>query len=371
MFKAATLLAVSALVPGIACTPTEANAAPLWSPAAAAAQPSWRFTQTATTNRLIIAAVVDPAVIWAVGGGEENHPNDGSIVRTVDSGRSWRNVTPPGGAVRTFRDVEATDRDHAIVLASGNPSRIYRTGDGGASWHVVFDDTSPSAFYSCMAFFDHRRGLAVSDPVDGRIRLAGTEDGGRSWHILRNVTMPPALDNEQTLSTGTCLQAAGKDAWFGTTTPTGVNNRVFTTGDGGRSWSVATTPLPGGETGIRSLSFRDPRHGVALGGDPRRPSETTSTAAAITSDGGRTWQPGGATSGLRNSVSWVPGRSRTLIAVGRGSDISTDGGQTWRPFDDTTLIGIDCRRGAGCWAVGAGGLAAELSYAHGAVQLGR
>jgi photosystem II stability/assembly factor-like uncharacterized protein len=362
MLKAATIIAVTILVPGIAATPAAAGTAPFRSPVAATFKPSWWFTQTATTNRLVIADVVDPSVVWAVGGGMDV---GGSVVHTVDRGRSWRNVTPPGGAAKMFRDVEATDRDHAVVLASGSPSQIYRTADGGATWQVVFEDASLSAYYSCMAFFDRRRGLAVSDPVDGRIRLAGTEDGGHSWHILRNVKMPPAIDNESLISTGTCLQAAGTDAWFGTSTPAGVNNRVFTTRDGGRSWSVATTPLPGGDaTGILSLSFRDPRHGVAIGSDPRQPSDTTRKAAAISSDGGRTWTLGGATSGLRTSVSWLPGQSRTLIAVGRGSDISTDGGQTWRPFDDTTLPGIDCLRGAGCWAVGADGLAAKLSYSH-------
>ncbi|MFD0523368.1 WD40/YVTN/BNR-like repeat-containing protein [Paractinoplanes durhamensis] len=284
---------------------------------------------------------------------------------TVDGGRSWRNVTPAGGAAKGFRDVEATDRYHAVVLAGGASAQIYRTADGGATWHVVFEDASPGAYYDCMAFFDRRRGLAVSDPVDGRIRLAGTEDGGRSWRVLRNVKMPPAVDGETLIASGTCLQAAGTDAWFGTSTPAGVNNRVFTTKDGGRSWSFATTPLPGGDdTGILSLSFRDPRHGIAIGSDPRQPSDPLNTAAALTSDGGRTWTLAGATSGRRVSVSWLPGQSRTLIAVGRGSDISTDGGQTWRPFDDTTLPGIDCLRGAGCWAVGAGGLAAKLSYGH-------
>ena len=361
MLKAATIVAVTILVPGIASTPAAAGTTPSRSPVAATFKPSWWFRQTATTNRLFTADVVDPSVVWAVGGGDVA----GSVVLTADGGRSWRNITPPGGAAKAFRDVEATDRDHAVVLAAGSSAQIYRTADAGVTWHVVFEDASPSAYYSCMAFFDRRRGLAVSDPVDGRIRLAGTEDGGRSWHILRNVKMPPAIDGEELISSGTCLQAAGTDAWFGTSTPAGVNNRVFTTRDGGRSWSVATTPLPGGDTtGIRSLSFRDSRHGVAIGSDPRQPSDTTGTAAAISSDGGRTWTLGGATSGLRTSVSWLPGQSRTLIAVGRGSDVSTDGGQTWRPFDDTTLPGIDCLRGAGCWAVGAGGLAAKLSYSH-------
>jgi len=366
MFKTATIFAVTILVPGIAPMPAATATAPFRSPLAASFEPSWRFKQTATTNKLLIDDIVDKSVVWAVGGGGDA----GSVVLTADGGRSWRNVTPPGGAAKAFRAVEATDRDHAVVLAGGASAQIYRTVDGGATWHVVFEDASPGAYYDCMAFFDRRRGLAVSDPVDGHIRLAGTEDGGRSWRILRNVKMPLAVDNETLISSGTCLQAAGTDAWFGTSTPAGVNNRVFTTRDGGRSWSVATTPLPGGDdTGISSLSFRDPRHGVAIGSDPRQPSDTLSTAAAITSDGGRTWTLAGATSGFRVSVSWVPGQSRALIAVGGrsdigGSDVSTDGGQTWRPFDHTPLTGIDCLRGAGCWAVGAGGLAAKLSYSH-------
>jgi photosystem II stability/assembly factor-like uncharacterized protein len=358
-----TILAATILLPGIAATPAAAGNAPIRSPMAATVEPSWRFRQTATTNKLIDDDVVDQSVVWAVGG---DVADAGSVVLTVDGGRSWRNVTPPGGAAKAFRSVEATDRDHAVVLAGGSPGQIYRTADAGTTWHVVFEDASPGAYYDCMGFFDRRRGLAVSDPVDGRVRLAGTEDGGRSWRVLRDVKMPPAIDSEQLISTGTCLQAAGTDAWFGTSTPAGVNNRVFTTRDGGHSWSVATTPLPGGvdSGGISSLSFRDPRHGIALGGDPRQPSNPLSTAAAITSDGGRTWTLAGATSGFRVSVSWLPGRSRTLIAVGRGSDISNDGGQTWRPFDDTLLPGLDCQRGAGCWAVGADGLAAKLSYSH-------
>jgi photosystem II stability/assembly factor-like uncharacterized protein len=370
MRKAATILAVTILVPGAASAyPSMSGAAsiaPVWSLVGASPEPSWRFTQTATTNRLVIADVVDWSVVWAVGGGEMGHPNDGSVVRTTDGGRTWQNVTPPGGAAEVFRDVEATDGDHAIVLAVGPPSQIYRTADGGATWHVVFEDAEPNAFYDCVAFFDHRQGIAVSDPVGGRFRLAGTEDGGRSWRILRNVKMPPALGDEGARATGTCLQAAGKRAWFGTATPAGVNARVFTTGDGGRSWSVATTPLPGGDTGgVRSLSFRDPRHGVAVGGDPPPPTGTTDTGVAvISSDGGRSWSPGGATSSFRNGVSWVPGHRRTLIAVGTGSDVSTDGGQTWRRFDDTFLLGVDCRPGVGCWAVGGGGLAAKLSINH-------
>lgn len=346
---------------GSASTDTEAR----WSLATEPAQlPSWRFTPTATTNRLVIADVVSRSVIWAVGGGETPGVKDGSVVRSVDGGRSWQDVTPPGGDAEVFRDVEAFDRDHAVVLAIDPPSQIYRTVDGGVTWAVVFEDPSSGAFYDCMAFFDDREGLAMSDPVDGRFRIARTGDGGRTWRVVPNNGMPVALDNEFGLATGTCLQAVGKrDAWFGTATPAGIKNRVFRTRDRGRTWTEAVTPLPGGENfGIRSLSFGDRHHGIAVGGDP--PTGTDVGLVAVTSDGGRSWSLAGSLTGWRNGLTWVPGRRHTAVAVGiTGSDVSTDGGQTWRRFDGRSLLGVDCLPQVACWAVGAGGLAARLSMA--------
>ncbi|HET6530696.1 MAG TPA: oxidoreductase [Actinoplanes sp.] len=355
--RTVTVLAVTAALVGAAVDPASAAST------SAVGGPSWRFAETATTNRLVIADVASQSVIWAVGGGENTPITDGSVVVTTDGGRSWRNVTPPGGATENFRDVKAFGRYEAVVLSTGDgqnePSQIYRTVDGGHSWRVVFEDALP-AFYNCFAFFDHRRGLAMSDPVGGKFRIAATVNGGRSWRVLPDAGMPPALDDEFGRATGTCLQTSGnRYAWFGTATPAGVDNRVFRTTDGGRTWRVVTVPLSGGEfAGVRSLSFRDRWHGIAVGGS----SDTDTGQAAVTVDGGRTWWPAGSPAGFRNGVTWIPGERSTAIAVGpSGSDISTDGGRTWRHFDDAHLLGVDCTPGAGCWAVGRGGVAARLS----------
>lgn len=42
------------------------------------------------------------------------------MVRTVDGGASWQNVTPPVGERSAFHDIEAFARDHAVVLAIGS-----------------------------------------------------------------------------------------------------------------------------------------------------------------------------------------------------------------------------------------------------------
>jgi photosystem II stability/assembly factor-like uncharacterized protein len=342
-----------------------AMAAPAVSDASASStpSPSWRFTPTATTNTLIVVDVVDRAVVWAAGGGFGHATNDGTVVRTVDGGRSWQNVTPPDGVPQTFRDVEAFGRNRALVLASGTggASRIYRTTDGGATWELVFRNPDPSAFYDCMAFFDERRGLAMSDPVNGKFRILATADGGRTWHVTPTSGMPDALPNEYGLATGTCLVTAGpRDAWFGTQAEMAPNSRVFHTRNAGSTWTVATTPIPGGSAGITSLSFRDRRNGLAVGGEP--PDGTEVGAVARTSDGGATWSPGGAPAGFRNSVAWIPGLKKSAVVVGpSGSDLSTNGGRTWTLFDRTLLLGVDCVPHVVCWAVGEGGLAAKLT----------
>ena len=39
---------------------------------------------------------------------------------------------------------------------------------------LAFVNDDPNAFYDCMAFFDRHRGLALSDPVQGRFRILAT-----------------------------------------------------------------------------------------------------------------------------------------------------------------------------------------------------
>src|SRR5829696_9285460 len=97
--------------------------------------PSWQIFNTGSPNTLTTVDVVNPKVIWAVGGQFAGAVNDGTIVRTLDGGQTWENVTPPDGTTQVFRDVEAFDANRAVVLASstgndglGNdgPSRISR-----------------------------------------------------------------------------------------------------------------------------------------------------------------------------------------------------------------------------------------------------
>jgi photosystem II stability/assembly factor-like uncharacterized protein len=321
-------------------------------------QPSWQLQDSGSTARLRGLAAVSDRVAWASG-------TEGTVLRTVDGGRTWRSVGPPGTTDLQFRDIEAFDAEHAVVLSIGNgeASRVYLTDNGGRTWTETFRNTDPAAFYDCVAFFDRRHGLALGDPVDGKFQLLGTTDGGRHWAPQDTAGLPAALDGEFAFAaSGTCLVTAdrtGPDAWFAT--GGGAASRVFHTADAGRHWSVAATPVPSGEAaGIFSLAFRDRAHGLAVGGDFLTPDAAPAGAAA-TRDGGRTWTVARTIPGsYRSGVAWRTARDDTAYAVGpTGSNVTHDGGRTWTSIDSGSFDSVSCA-GGGCWASGEAGRIARL-----------
>jgi photosystem II stability/assembly factor-like uncharacterized protein len=350
------------------------------------ALPSWQLKPVDTVEQFRGLDPVSHNVAW-VGG------SDGSVFRTVNGGDTWANVSPPDTTGLLFRDVEAFDRNHAVILAIGNEppdaSRIYRTDDGGQTWTQTFTNTDPSAFYDCMAFSDRRHGLALSDPVDGKFRVIATRNGGRSWTVRSTEGMPDALTGEFAFAaSGTCLTTSGKhDAWFGT--GGGAQARVFHSRNGGKTWTVAATPMLSTEAGgIFSLAFRDRHHGFAIGGDFAATGEAVD-ALAVTRNGGRTWHlvpaedaPDFYRSGSafvqitdrRNSDrshGWLKkhGSHASLVALAvgpTGSDISFDGGNSWTAFDPASggFDAVECAGDGSCWASEKAGKVARLAFPH-------
>lgn len=327
--------------------------------------PAWEIRDTGSTARFRGLSAVSRGTAWAAG-------SAGTVLRTLDGGRSWQDVSPPGAGDLLFRDIEAFDARRAVVLAigEGEASRIFRTQDGGATWTETFRNTDPRAFYDCVTFFDPGHGLAVSDPVDGKYRILSTRDGGRSWTVLPSEGMPAALDGEASFAaSGQCLVSAGShDVWLAT--GGGATARVLHSGDRGLTWSATGTPVPAGDPakGVFALAFRDgdPRHGIAVGGDYRA-DQASPDAAAVSRDGGATWtaspQPPQA---YRSGVSWLAqyphGRSAAVAVGPTGSDLTTDGGLTWRTFDTGSYDTVDCAPDGGCWAAGELGRIARLEF---------
>lgn len=309
--------------------------------------------RSGTTALLQAVSALDDRVVWVSG-------HRATWARSTDGGATWVAGRMDGAdSALQFRDVHAVSADIAYLLAAGpgDASRIYKTTDGGRTWGLQFRNTDPDAFYDCFDFWDARRGVVVSDAVRGRMIVRVTADGGATWTEVPAAGLPDALEGEGAFAaSGTCL-VAGADgaAWIGTGAAAGA--RVYATADYGRTWSVVRTPVVSGTaSGIATLSFRDGRHGLALGGRIAL-AQDTANHAALTDDGGRTWTLTGRPDfpGAVYGSAWVPGSRVSAVAVAPGGlAVTTDDGASWRRLSDSPYWAVGFGRRLG-WAVGPGG----------------
>ena len=325
--------------------------------------PAHRFTWQAQTSgvgsRLRGVSAVNERVVWASG-------QHATVLRTADGGVTWTRLTVPDAGDLDFRDIDAVNDSTAYVLSIGNgpASRIFKTTDAGAHWQNQFTNDDPDAFFDAMAFWDEQRGLAISDSVRGAFVILVTRDGGKNWTRVPGGALPPALENEGAFAgSGTNIAVAeGGRGWIGT--GAAARSRVLRTADGGTTWAIAETPVTSSASaGIFSIAFRDPRHGMIVGGDYQR-ERYAEGIAAFSSDGGVTWQAIGGLGGFRSAVAALPGRPRTWIAVGpTGADVTGDDGQAWAPIpgDGYHAFAVS-RRGHAAWGVGENGRIGKLVW---------
>ena len=313
---------------------------------------SWTAQSSGTNASLRGVSAVSDRVAWASG-------NNGTFLRTIDGGGKWTAARVPGAADLDFRGIHAFDDKTAFLLSigTGEKSRVYKTADGGATWNLLYTNPDPKGFFDAIAFWDASHGIILGDPVDGRFVILTTRDGGATW--TRQKT-PPAQSQEGAFAaSNSCLTVRGAhEVWFASGGPNGA--RVFHSTDGGETWSVSKTPVrnDSAAAGIFALAFSDTRHGIAVGGDYNKPSETTGNIA-VTADGGKTWSGAAAPNGFRSDVKYLAVPKIWIVTGTSGSDISTDDGKSWKQFDSGNYNAMSFAGAAG-WAVGPKGAVARL-----------
>ena len=325
-------LGVPALIPALLTIPALA----LTLPASTAAQPEaaagpnpfrdgWSETVVDADQNFRGLEAVSKREAWVTG---ESLTDDGParVFRTTDRGQTWTDVSPDGTEGLSFRDVEVHGSvAHVLAIGPGEASRIYRSTDGGASWDESFRNTDEKAFYDCMAFYGKgRHGLAVSDPVDGKLRILATDDRGRSWSVLPDKGMPRSKDEFGFAASGDCLVTSGRSAFLITG---GKKSRVMRSDDRGRTWTAVASGIPAGEAaGGFAGAFASPRGASRSAATSRRPTTP------------RTRRPTPATAGPGPRAATSPTSARTsptCAARGTPSRPATTTGRSGRASPPT------------------------------------
>ncbi|WP_229365678.1 WD40/YVTN/BNR-like repeat-containing protein [Fibrisoma montanum] len=331
---------------------------------ASSAKAQWQPQNVGTGASFRAVSAANEKVVW-IGG------TRGTFVHTSNGGQSWEQGQVAGADSCDFRDVHAVDDQTAYLMSAGpaekGQARIYKTTDGGRNWTQVYDTKQPGVFFDGMDFWDKQHGIVFSDPpadgaAAGKWFILTTDDAGKTWQPVPPDALPAMQPNEAAFAaSGTSLVVQGKrNVWIAS--GGGTVGRVFRSTDRGRTWTVSNTPLPAGSaTGLFGLRFFNEKNGMVVGGNYQQTAQAGPNAA-ISRDGGRTWQLVSPTDppGLKEAVALLPGDR--LLAIGpSGSSISADQGQTWQRLDTEGFHALACVKGT-CYAVGANGKVAVQRF---------
>jgi hypothetical protein len=333
----------------------------------------WQLQTSNTTADLRGIHSIGNGVAWASG-------TNGTVLRTEDGGYVWQSCSiPPNAEHLDFRGIQAFDANTAIVMSSGKGdlSRLYKTNDGCHSWKLLFTNPDSEGFWDAIAVaqvptgktepLTRLNGVVVGDPVDGTFPEFISHDTDH-WTKYTGLEagLPAARQGEGLFaaSNSSVLFLGGGQLLFVTGGSPGSRSRLlseYVKHDPYVSWKYVGGDLPlasGQSAGAfsvatsysyvpRSLSeelANPPKEGprvyffpanavcVAVGGDFKKPSKSSGTAA-FSLDGGLHWRKTQTPPhGYRSSVAYDQ-QTKTWIAAGpNGSDISTDDGKNWRPL---------------------------------------
>ncbi|GAB4007065.1 oxidoreductase [Spirosoma migulaei] len=324
----------------------------------------WQMQSVGTDASFRTVSVVSADIAW-IGG------TKGTFVRTADGGKTWQTGTVPDAQTCDFRDVKAIDAQTAFFMSAGpaekDQARIYKTNDGGQTWVLLYQTQQKGVFFDGIDFWDNQHGIVFSDPpadaaIDSKWFMLTTDDGGKTWQPIPAASLPLMEPNEAAFAaSGTSLVVHGKrNVWIAS--GGGQYGRVFRSSDRGKTWNVSKTPLPGGEaTGLFGMHFFSDKIGMVVGGNYKQ-EQQPGPNAAITRDGGQTWQLVAQTNpaGLKEAIALLP--DDRLLTVGpSGTSLSADQGQTWQKLDTEGFHSMGCAKGT-CYAVGAKGKVAVQRF---------
>ncbi|MFQ6045549.1 MAG: WD40/YVTN/BNR-like repeat-containing protein [Gemmatimonadales bacterium] len=299
----------------------------------------------------------------------QSSPWGNGVYRSTDAGRTWKHMGLEETRHIGRIVIHPTNPDIVFVAAAGhlwgpNPQRgIYRTRDGGATWKLVLyvddntgaidlamDPGDPNTLFAAM--YQRRRtgfGFNGGGPGSGIYR---TLDGGESWHELTE-GLPEGDKGRIGLDVYrrdgnlvyAVVEADPRDPTrrrFGQ--PSGPRERksgVFRSTDRGETWERMS------ETNPRPMYYSQIRI------DPNNPERiyVLGTQLFVSDDGGKTFRDdGAATIHVDHHALWIDPSDSDHLLIGNDGGVaaSFDGAATWHMYLNLAIgqfyqIGVDTR----------------------------
>jgi len=293
-------------------------------------------------------SVVSDDVVWVSG-------SDGSVGRSIDGGETWTWKTVKGFEKIDFRDIEAFDKNTAIIMGIADPAYILKTTDGGENWKLVFKDTTRGMFLDAMEFWNEQSGIVIGDPLTDKVFIARTFDGGENWQHIPDANLPVVDKGEAFFaSSGTNVRKLTRgEAVF---VSGGLRARLFI-----RDKRIELPIIQGKEsTGANSIAVKSKKCMMVVGGDFNAKNDTTKNCF-ITADAGETFtSPVVGPHGYRSCVEYL-GKQNWISCGLNGVDYSTDEGQHWAWISKDGFHAVrKAKKGKAVYFSGGGGRIGKL-----------
>jgi photosystem II stability/assembly factor-like uncharacterized protein len=292
--------------------------------------------------------VVDPAnpnVIW-VGSGENNPQRsvaygDG-VYKSVDGGRTWRNVGLPESEHIAKILIDPRDSDvvyvasQGAVFSPGGDRGLYKTTDGGETWakildagewagvtDVVMDPRNPDVLIAATWQRARRQwGLILGGPESG---LHRSMDGGETWTKSQR-----GLPSSELGRIGLAMSPVNPDVVYAILEATNDRSGFYRSQNNGISWQRMSDRAT--SSNYYQEIFADPVNVDRV--------YVMDVRNWISDDGGRNFRPvGEQNKHVDSHALWIDPNDTDHLLIGCDGGLyeSFDGGQTYDWFQNLPL----------------------------------
>jgi photosystem II stability/assembly factor-like uncharacterized protein len=279
----------------------------------------------------------NPDILLA-GTGNNQYQSETGVYLSLDGGNNWSNTLPSDSAITS---VEIAQSNTNIAYA-GSRSAVYRSEDGGRTWHQVAGGSIPWGSPGVQTGFpiDFQVDPRNPDRLFANAYGGGaflSEDGGRTWKV------------ESKGYTGAQVRSIAVDPTAPGRLVTAARSGVFASANGGSDWAgVNPANFDSIEWNAVAIDPADPQHFIA--------GLNVHGWLANSLDGGSTWQtvegPHENRIGWR-AIAFAPSNPGVVYAgsagyysagtfdpsqPGIGIYVSHNHGNSWTPANDSQTL---------------------------------